>query len=141
MSTTLQTVQEKAMQLSPVQLAKVISLMDELLAETRPRPKGKLKFDWAGQLEDELIGKSSVELQHEATELRIESAMGYLKQSPTEEAESQVNSSQTHNQRHKPVFDWIGDDDDEPEQLSSVELQHLATQLWVEKLEKNLASK
>lgn len=137
MSTALQSFQEKAQQLSPTQLAKVLSFMEELLAEEEPRPKRKLKFNWAGQPGDEPVTESSVELQHQATELRLESAFDYLKQSPVEES-CRIENGAPPRQRHKPRFDWIDDEDAEPEPLTSVELQHLATQLWVEKLEKNL---
>ncbi len=39
----------------------------------------------------------------------------------------------------KLAFDWVIDDDGPPEEVTSVELQHQATQWWVEMAEKNLA--
>ncbi|HEX8998484.1 MAG TPA: hypothetical protein VGB07_01215 [Blastocatellia bacterium] len=137
MSTALQTLQEKARQLSPLQLAKIIGLMDELLTEEKPQQGRGLKFDWADGHEDDPVTESSVELQHQATEWRIESALGYLKQAP-EEDECAPKSNQPSPQRHKLTFDWVDDEDADPEPLTSVELQHQATEWWVEKIEKNL---
>lgn len=115
MSTALRSFQEKAQQLSPAQLAKVLNLMEELLAEENPQKRTKPTFDWADDSDDTPATDDLAELN----------------------GDDQTFDPSRDNKRNL-AFDWVVDSDAEPEPLTSVELQHLATQLWAEKLERNL---
>jgi len=72
MNTALQTIQEKARLLSPQKQAELLDYIEKLLNEERPRKKTKLTFSWADGPDDPPVELNSVELQHEATRLRIE---------------------------------------------------------------------
>ncbi len=91
MSAVSARIQEIAQQLSPQRLAQLIDFADFLLskedssAEAEPAANGfalketdeptrGLKFDWCVGPDDPPIGKTSVELQHEALELMIQLA-------------------------------------------------------------------
>lgn len=71
MSTALQTFQEKMQQLSPQRQAQVVDFIEFLLSREKPRPRTKLTFSWADGPDDPPVNLDSVELQHEATNLRI----------------------------------------------------------------------
>ena len=52
MSAALQIIQEKAQQLSLQKQAEVIDFIDFLLSKELPKPRTKMKLDWAGGLKD-----------------------------------------------------------------------------------------
>ncbi len=69
---------------------KVIKYIDSLLAQKELRRKKKLKFDWVGGLKEYRDQYTALELQKEALNWRIRSALEYLDQrqgEPTEEME------------------------------------------------------
>lgn len=70
MSTSLQIVQEKLQQLSAQQQAEVIDFIEFLLSKKPPKPKTKMKLDWAGCLKDLRDQYTSVELQKEVNRWR-----------------------------------------------------------------------
>ena len=73
MSITLkETLQEKIERLSPQRQAEVLDYIEFLLSKEELRKPRKLTFKWAGQPGDPPINMTSVELQHEATALRLE---------------------------------------------------------------------
>jgi len=72
MLTALQVIQEKVEKLSPQKQAEVLSFIEFLLSKERPRAPRKLAFSWADGPDAQPVNLSSVELQHEATSLRIE---------------------------------------------------------------------
>lgn len=74
MSTALQTIQEKAQQLSPQRQAQVVDFIEFLLSREIPPWRGDLKFDWVDGPDAPPVNMSSVELQHEATNLWGEAA-------------------------------------------------------------------
>lgn len=71
MSTALQIIQEKAQLLSPQKQVELLNFIESLLNEEKPRRKAKMTFSWAGRPEDPPVELNSVELQHEATRLRM----------------------------------------------------------------------
>jgi hypothetical protein len=70
MSTALQTIQEKAQQLSPQQQAEVVEFINSILNREAPKPRTKMKLDWAGCLKDLRDQYTSVELQKEVNRWR-----------------------------------------------------------------------
>jgi len=72
MSAALQIIQEKVQQLSPQKQAEVIDFVDFLLSKEKPKPRTKMKLDWAGGLKELRDQYTSVELQHQANILREE---------------------------------------------------------------------
>ena len=77
MNTPLSELQNKIEQLSPEQQAEVANLVDSLLSQLQPKPRPKMKMDWAGGLQHLRDQYTSVELQKEANRWREESAMAY----------------------------------------------------------------
>ncbi len=78
MSTALQTIQEKAQLLPPQKQAKVIDFIEELLEEDQVPATRGLTFDWVDGPDDPPLPCSSVELQHQVLEWRIEKAEEFL---------------------------------------------------------------
>ena len=72
MIAALQTVQEKFEKLSQQRQAEVIDFIDFLLIREAPKPRAKMKLDWAGALEDMRDEYTSVELQRQANIWREE---------------------------------------------------------------------
>ncbi len=72
MIATLQTVQEKFEKLSPQRQAEVVDFIEFLLSREAPKPRTKMKLDWAGALEDMRDEYTSVELQRQANIWREE---------------------------------------------------------------------
>ena len=75
MNTSLSELQTKIEQLSPEQQAEVISLVESLINQSPPKPRQKMKMDWAGCLQDLRDQYTSVELQKEANRWREENAI------------------------------------------------------------------
>ena len=71
MSSVLATIQEKIERLSPQKQAQVVDFIEFLLSKETPRKPRKLTFNWADGPGDPPEALSSVELQHEATNLRV----------------------------------------------------------------------
>ena len=67
-----ETLQEKFEQLSPQRQAQVLDYIEFLLSKEAPRKPRKPAFKWAGKPDDPPLKMTSVELQHEATALRLE---------------------------------------------------------------------
>ena len=131
MSSALATIQEQVQRLSPQKQAEVVRFIEDLLKDESAPPTPGLTFDWCDGPADHPAPLTSVELQHAALEWRKEGTQPGNQTTPA--------AVDLPGQRHKLTFDWVDDEDAEPEPLTSVELQHLATQWMVEKLEKNLA--
>ncbi|MDQ3011140.1 MAG: DUF2281 domain-containing protein [Acidobacteriota bacterium] len=72
MNTALQSILEKAQLLSLQKQTELLNYIEKLLNEEKPRKKTKMTFSWAGRPDDPPVELNSVELQHEATRLRIE---------------------------------------------------------------------
>lgn len=72
MIAALQTIQEKLQKLSPQKQAEVLDFIEFLLVRDKPRKPRELTFSWADSPEDPPVNMTSVELQHEATKLRVE---------------------------------------------------------------------
>lgn len=72
MSTALQTLMAKAELLPPEKQAELFNFIERLLNEEKPRKRAKMSFSWADGPDDPPVELNSVELQHEATKLRIE---------------------------------------------------------------------
>ena len=106
MSIAVATIQEKVQRLTPQKQEKVIHYIDALLAEepaSQETPRG-FSGDWLG---------SRAALPIEEYVLNRAEAASVLAKTP-------------------PTFDWAGQPDDPPEPLSSVELQHLATEYLIQ---------
>lgn len=78
MSTALQTIQEKIQMLSSQKQLEVVKYIETLLNEDHSQPTRGLKFDWCDGPDDPPIGLTSVELQHEALEWRVQKAEEFL---------------------------------------------------------------
>lgn len=78
MSTALQTIQEKAQLLPPQKQADVIDFIEKLLEQEQPPKTRGLKFDWVDGPDDPPVPYTSVELQHQVLEWRIEKAEEFL---------------------------------------------------------------
>lgn len=75
MNTSLSELQTKIERLSPEQQAEVANLVDSLLRDVQPKPRPRMKMDWAGCLQDLRDQYTSVELQKEANRWREENAI------------------------------------------------------------------
>jgi hypothetical protein len=78
MSSILPELQTKLERLSPQQQAAVANFLEAFLEQEQPKPRAKMKLDWAGGLKDLRDRYTSVELQHEANKWREENALAYL---------------------------------------------------------------
>ena len=86
MSVALKEVmQEKIERLSPQKQTEVMDFVEFLLTKEKPRRPAKLTFSWAGRPDDLPINMTSVELQHEALEWRVQKAEQYLRRSSENE--------------------------------------------------------
>jgi hypothetical protein len=72
MSAALQLIQEKVQRLSPQKQAEVVDFVEFLLSRERSQPQHSPAFDWVDGPDDEPEPRTSVELQHMATQWRIE---------------------------------------------------------------------
>jgi hypothetical protein len=72
MSSALAVIQEKAQQLSPQRQVEVIRFIEMLLLEEQAPATRCLTFDWADGPDDLPVPYDSVELQHQASEWRID---------------------------------------------------------------------
>lgn len=72
MSSVLATLQEKARQLPPQKQAELIDFAEFLLSREQQPDPYEPPFDWVDGPDDEPVTLSSVELQHLATQWRIE---------------------------------------------------------------------
>lgn len=113
MSTALQTIQEKAPQLSPEKQIEAARFIEALLNEEPPSVRSSLQFDWIDGPDAPPMPYSSVELQHLAARWRERNALA-----------SEDDDELT--------FDWVDDPHAAPDPLTSVEAQHLASQWWIE---------